>query len=80
MAHQAPAPDPTPARDARSRALRTLLQGVAVTVIVGAATAVAQAATDGSVLTLATVVTAACTGAGMALAAWVQRRLEGIGK
>lgn len=78
--HANPTPAPTPARDARSRALRTLLQGVAVTVLVGAATAVAQLAADGSVLTLATVVTAAGTGAGMALAAYVQRRLEGLGE
>ncbi|GAA0989279.1 hypothetical protein GCM10009551_045930 [Nocardiopsis tropica] len=78
--HEAPAPSPTPVRDARTRALRTLLQGVAVTVLVGAATAVAQLATDGSVLSLATVVTAAGTGAGMALAAYVQRRLEGLGQ
>lgn len=75
--HESPTPAPTPARDARTRALRTLLQGLAVTALVGAATAVYQLATTGDALTLATVGTSALTGAGMAVAAWVQRRLEG---
>jgi hypothetical protein len=75
MTHAAPTPELTPERDARSRAVRTLLQGLAVTVLVGAATAVSELATDGSVLTLATVATAAGTGALMAVTAYVQRRL-----
>ena len=77
MVHEAPTPAPTAARDARSRGARTLLQALAVTVIVGAATAVAELATDGGVLTLATVATTAGTGALMAAAAWVQRKVEG---
>ena len=75
--HEAPTPAVTPERDARSRAARTLLHGLAVTVLVGAATAVSELATDGGVLTLATVGTAAGTGALMAVAAYVQRRVEG---
>ena len=75
--HEAPKSEPTPARDARTRAVRTLLQALAVTVLVGAATAVSELATDGGVLTLATVATAAGTGALMAAAAYVQRRVEG---
>lgn len=75
--HEAPTPAVTPERDARSRAARTLLHGLAVTVLVGAATAVTELATDGGVLTLATVGTAAGTGALMAVAAYVQRRVEG---
>ena len=81
MAHASPTPTPgsraETSQDARSRSLRTLLQALAVTVIVGAATAVAELATDGGVLTLATVATPAGTGALMAAAAWVQRKLEG---
>lgn len=70
------APTPATGQDARSRAARTLLQALAVTVLVGAATAVSELATDGGVLTLATVGTAAGTGALMAVAAYIQRRLE----
>ena len=73
--HEAPTPALTPERDARSRALRTLLQALAVTVLVGAATAITELATTDSMLTLATVGTAAGTGALMAVAAYVQRRL-----
>lgn len=69
------APKPTVETDARSRGLRTLAQALAVTVLVGAATAVSDLVTDGGVLTLATVGTAAGTGALMAVAAYVQRRL-----
>jgi len=75
--HESPNPTPTAERDARSRALRTLLHALAVTVLVGAATAVSELAVDGGVLTLATVATAAGTGALMAAAAYVQRRIEG---
>ncbi|MFF8768480.1 hypothetical protein ACF07Q_28530 [Nocardiopsis dassonvillei] len=75
MTHAAPTPASTPERDARARALRTLLQGLVVTVLVGAATAVSELASDGGVLTLATVATTAGTGALMAVAAYVQRRL-----
>lgn len=77
MTHEAPTPEPTAARDARTRAVRSLLQALAVTVIVGAATAVYQLAADGGALTLATVATAAGTGGLMAAAAYVQRRVEG---
>lgn len=63
--------------DARSRALRSLGQAAAVTALVGAATAVYELTLGGEALTLATVATAAGTGALMAVAAWVQRRLEG---
>ena len=70
------APTTAAPADARSRAARTLLQALAVTVLVGAATAVTELATDGGVLTLATVGTAAGTGALMAVAAYVQRRFE----
>lgn len=73
--HEAPTPAPTDAREARTRAVRTLAQALAVTVLVGAATAITELATTDSVLTLATVATAAGTGALMAVAAYVQRRL-----
>lgn len=73
--HEAPTPAPTAERDARTRAARTLFHGLAVTVLVGAATAVSELAVDGGVLTLATVGTAAGTGALMAVAAYVQRRM-----
>lgn len=74
--HESPTPEPTTERDARSRGLRTLVQALAVTLLVGAATAVTELATAGGVLTLATVGTAAGTGALMAVAAYVQRILE----
>lgn len=73
--HEAPKPAPTTERDARTRAARSLFQALAVTVLVGAATAVSELATTDSVLTLATVATAAGTGALMAVAAYVQRRV-----
>lgn len=75
--HESPKPAPTAARDARTRAIRTLLHGLAVTVLVGAASAVSGLATDGGVLTLATVATSAGTGALMAAAAYVHRRVSG---
>ena len=75
MAHEAPTPAPTAERDARTRAVRSLVQALAVTVLVGAATAVSELATDSGALTLATVGTAAGTGALMAVAAYVQRRM-----
>ncbi|MFC4563286.1 hypothetical protein ACFO4E_15595 [Nocardiopsis mangrovi] len=79
--HASPAPIPgsrsETAADARSRALRTLVQALAVTAVVGASTAVYQLVTSGDALTGATVITAALTGAGTVVAAWVRRRLEG---
>ncbi|MFE3461382.1 hypothetical protein ACFXKD_27880 [Nocardiopsis aegyptia] len=78
--HEAPKPLPgTPAadrRDAIMRMVRTLGQALAVTVLIGASTAVYQLSQSGDVLTLATVGTAAGSGALMAAAAWAQRRLE----
>lgn len=74
MAHHAPTPTEDQV-DARSRAGRTLLHALAVTVLVGAATGVYQLAADGAALSLATVGTAAGTGALMALAAYVQRAM-----
>lgn len=73
--HEAPKPAPTPERDARTRAARSLFQALVVTVLVGAATAITELATDGGLPALATVATAAGTGALMAVAAYVQRRL-----
>lgn len=73
--HEAPTPAPTAERDARTRGLRSLAQALAVTVLVGASTAIYQLAATGDALTLATVGTAAGTGALMAVAAYVQRRL-----
>lgn len=64
--------------DAAERTWRTALQALAVTAIVGAATAVTQGLGDGDVLTLATVATTAGTGALMAVGAWVHRRLEHV--
>lgn len=64
--------------DAAERTWRTALQALAVTAIVGAATAVTQTLSDGDVLTLATVATTAGTGALMAVGAWVHRRLEHV--
>lgn len=74
MAHHAPKPTEDQV-DARARAGRTLLHALAVTVLVGAATGVYQLAADGAALSLATVGTAAGTGALMALAAYVQRAM-----
>ena len=77
MAHEAPVPALTPERDARTRAARSALQALAVTAIVGAATAVYQLAGDGDALTLVTVATTAGSGALMAVGAWAHRKLEG---
>lgn len=74
--HSAPTPASTPERDARSRALRSLLQAVAVTALVGAGTAVYQLSAGGDTLSLATVATTAGSGALMAVGAWVHRKLE----
>lgn len=71
--HEAPTTD-----DAASRTWRTLVQALAVTALVGAATAVTQAVGDGDALTLTTVATTAGTGALMAVGAWVHRRLESV--
>lgn len=73
MAHAVPVKD-----DAGSRSFRTLMQAAAMTVAVGAATAVYQVAADGDVLTLATVGTAAASGALTALAAFVHRKIDGF--
>ncbi|WP_152476612.1 hypothetical protein [Nocardiopsis salina] len=71
--HTGPAPAPD---DAATRTWRTLLQALAVTAVVGAATAVTQLVGDGDALTLATVATTAGTGALMAVGAWVHRKLD----
>jgi len=76
--HEAPTPAPTPARDARTRAARTLLQGAASTVLVAVAAVVIDTVTPGSIIDWPTLGVAAATAAGTALAAWVQRRLEGV--
>lgn len=75
--HASPAPAPTPERDARTRALRTAAQGAASTVLVAVAAVVIDTVTPGSIIDWATLGVAAATAAGTALAAWVQRRLEG---
>jgi len=76
--HEAPTPAPTPARDARTRALRTVVQGAASTVLVAVAAVVVDTVTPGSIIDWTTLGVAAATAAGTALAAWVQRRLEGV--
>ena len=77
MTHEAPTPAPTATRDARSRGARTLLQGAISTVLVAVAAVVVDQVTPGAVIDYATVGVAAATAAGTALAAWVQRKLEG---
>lgn len=62
--------------DAGTRSARTIAQAAVMTAIVGAATAVYQVAADGDVMTLATVGTAAASGALTALAAFVHRKIE----
>ena len=72
MAHEAPADEST--KDATNRSLRTLVQGLAVTLVVGAATGVYQLVEGGDALSWGTVLTAAGTGALMAGVAWIQRK------
>lgn len=71
MTHAVPAKD-----DAGSRSFRTLVQAAVMTVAVGAATAVYQVSADGDVMTLATVGTAAASGALTALASFVHRKID----
>jgi len=78
--HEAPTPAPTPERDARSRALRTVLQGAASTILVAAAALTVDTVTPGEVIEWGAYGLAAATAAGTALAAYVQRRLEGLAK
>lgn len=63
--------------DARSRGLRTAAQGAASAVLVAIAVVVVDTVTPGSAVDWVTLGTAAGTAALTALAAWVQRRLEG---
>jgi hypothetical protein len=80
--HESPTPVPGTAAevraDARARALRTLAQAAAVTVVTGAVTGAYQLISSGDTLDLATVGTAALVGAGTAFCAWAQRKLEGV--
>lgn len=62
--------------DAGTRSARTIAQAAVMTAIVGAATAVYQVAADGDVMTLATVGTAAASGALTALASFVHRKID----
>lgn len=81
MAHEAPAPAPgskaATRQDARTRGWRTALQGAVSTVIVAVAAVVTDQVVPGEVIDWPTLGVAAATAAGTALAAWVQRRLEG---
>jgi len=84
MTHSAPAPVPgTPAAtraDARARALRTVLQGAVSTVLVAVAATVVTVVTPAEVIDWTALGVAVATAAGTALAAYVQRRLEGVGQ
>lgn len=71
--HEAPKVVPD---DATERTWRTLVHALAVTAVVGAATAVYQLAASGDALTLVTVATTAGSGALMAAGAWVHRTVE----
>jgi uncharacterized membrane protein YfcA len=81
MSH--PAPDPLPGSnaatraDARSRFLRTVAQGALSTVLVAAAATVIHVVTPAEVVDWPALGIAVATAAGTALAAYVQRTLEG---
>ncbi len=75
--HEAPKPAPTTARDARSRGARTLLQGALAVVVVAVAAFTVDTVTPGELIEWPAYGLGAATAAGTALAAWVQRTLEG---
>ncbi|GAB3693638.1 hypothetical protein [Nocardiopsis oceani] len=81
MAHGAPAPTPgsksEARKDARSRGWRTALQGAISTALVAVAAVVTDQVVPGEIIDWPTLGLAAATAGGTALAAWVQRRLEG---
>lgn len=82
-AHASPTPTPDSRaetrQDARSRGWRTLAHGAVVAAAVGAYQAVHALVVGNDPLTLGAAVTAAATGAGMAVLAWVHRHWEGAG-
>lgn len=73
-------PSRTTTTDATTRGLRTVLQGAISVVLVAIAGVVVDTVTPGDVIDLAAVGVAAATAAGTALAAYVQRILEGDGR
>lgn len=62
--------------EAKDRTKRTALQAVIVTLVIGAAAGVTELAGDAGMPDLSTVATAGATGALMAVAAYVQRRMD----
>lgn len=82
MAHTAPSATPgsrsEARKDARNRGWRSLAQGALVSVLVGAALAVAELVKAEGVPTLIVLGSTAATGAAMAFVAWAQRRLEDV--
>lgn len=66
--------------DARSRSLRTVAQGAVSVVLVAVAGVVADQVTPGELVDYAALGAATATAAGTALAAYVQRVLEGLGE
>lgn len=77
MAHASPNPTPDATRDARVRGGRTLLQGAISTILVAGAAVVVDQVTPGALVDWPTLGVAVATAVGTALAAWVQRKLEG---
>ncbi|MFC7328152.1 hypothetical protein [Marinactinospora rubrisoli] len=81
MTHSSPTPVPGSRAevraDARSRAWRTTLQGLAAVVLVAVAGAVTNSVIAGAVIDWPVLGAAAGTAALTAVAAYVQRRVEG---
>ncbi|MBB4935638.1 hypothetical protein F4561_006547 [Lipingzhangella halophila] len=70
-------PSKTTTTDARSRSLRTVAQGAVAVVLLAVAGVVADQVTPGELVDYASLGVGAATAAGTALAAYVQRVLEG---
>ena len=70
-------PSTTTTADARSRALRTVLQGAVSTILVAVAAVVLDQVTAGQIVDYATLGAAAATAAGTAITAYVHRLLSG---
>lgn len=77
--HEAPTPAPTPARDARTRALRTVVQGLISVALVAIAAFTLDTVTPGEVIEWGAYALGGATALGTAVAAYVQRILEGRG-
>lgn len=77
--HESPKPAPTPARDARTRAVRTVVQGLISVALVAVAGFTLDTATPGEAIEWGAYAMGGATALGTAVAAYVQRILEGQG-